>query len=127
MSALTDLLSLAALGLLTVFAVLIPAGPGPETILPAVLTALCMASLSVAVTRFGAAEGRVDALAPLLAVLICLAGGCFLDLSALSPALEKLTALSPAGLAVRAFAGSVPAGALLAGETAIFSLAAFKK
>ncbi len=127
MSALTDLLSLAALGLLTVFAVLLPAGPGPETVLPAVLTALCMAALSVAVTRFGAAEGRVDALAPLLAVLICLAGGCFLDLSALSPALEKLTALSPAGLAVRAFAGSVPAGALLAGETALFSLAAFKK
>ena len=58
-------------------------------------------------------EGRVDALAPFLALILCLLGGCFLDLSQLSPTAARLALLTPPGLAVRAAQGSPAAAAAL--------------
>lgn len=113
----SECLALTGQGLLTALAVLLPSG---GSCLPALPCAFCAAGLSMAVTRLTAAEGRVDALAPFLALALCLLGGCFLDLSGLSPALRALSLLTPPGLAVRAGAGSLPALAGLAAEGLVF-------
>lgn len=119
LSVLPDLLALAALGALTALAVLIPSGLTARQLLAALATALCMASLALLLTRFSAA-GRVDALAPILALLICLLGGCFLNTSGLSPALSRLTLLSPAGLSAAA-ESSAPCLLALLAEGAVFA------
>ena len=112
----SDCLALAALGLLSLLAVLLPGGEVP---LPAAaLYALCAAALSLALTRLAALEGRVDALAPFLALLLCLLGGCFIDLSRLSPRTELLAMIAPPGLAARAAQGVWPAYGILGAETA---------
>ena len=110
----SDCLALAALGLLALLAVLLPAGEVP--IPAAAVYALCAAALSLALVRLTALEGRVDGLAPFLALLLCLLGGCFLDLSQLSPGLELLAMLTPPGLAVRAAEGFWPAYVILAAQ-----------
>ena len=117
----SDCLALAALGLLALLAVLLPVGEAP--IPAAVLYALCAAALSRALVRLTALEGRVDALAPFLALLLCLLGGCFLDLSRLSPRTELLAMFVPPGLAARAAEGVLPAYGILAAEAlACFAL-----
>ena len=113
----SDCLALAALGLLALLAVLLPVGEVP--ILAAAAYALCAAELSLALTRLTALEGRVDALAPLLSLLLCLLGGCFIDLSRLSPQAELLALIAPPGLAVRAAEGVWPAYGILAVQTLI--------
>lgn len=117
----SECLALTALGFLTALAVLLPSGGDGLRALPAAAAcAFCTAGLGMALTRFTAAEGRVDALAPLVALGLCLAGGCFLELSGLSPALGILSLLTPPGLAVKAAAESLPALAGLLGEGALF-------
>lgn len=120
----SDCLALSLLGLLVMAAVLFPGGGGTAAGLSAAAAyALCAAALALALTRASAMAGRVDALAPFLALLLCLLGGCFLDIRALSPAVENAALLSPAGLAVRAAEDSVGAGlALLAEGAALFVL-----
>ena len=81
--------------------------------------ALCAAALALALARASAMAGRVDALAPFLAMLLCLLGGCFLDVRVLSPTAAAAALLSPAGLAVRAAEGSVGAGLALLAEGAV--------
>ena len=110
----SDCLALTALGLLSLLAVLLPVGEVP--IPAAVLYALCAAALSLALTRLTALEGRVDALAPFLALLLCLLGGCFIDLSRLSSQAELLAMITPPGLAVRAAQGVWPACGILGAE-----------
>ena len=116
LSYVSDLTALTVLGFAVMLAVLIPGGGSWRAILPAAVTAVCFAALARTLTRFTAAEGRIDALAPFLALLICLVGGCFLDLSALSPTLSAMTLVSPAGLAVRAAEGSLAAHLALLAE-----------
>ena len=117
----SDCLALAALGLLALLAVLLPVGEAP--IFAAAAYALCAAALSLALTRLTALEGRVDALAPLLALLLCLLGGCFIDLSQLSPTAELLALIAPPGLAVRAAEGLRLAYGILAAQAlACFAL-----
>ena len=117
----SDCLALAALGLLSLLAVLLPGGEVPVP--AAIVYALCAAALSLALVRLTALEGRVDALAPFLALLLCLLGGCFVDLSQLSPKAELLAMLVPPGLAVRAAQGVWPAYAVLAAHAlACFAL-----
>lgn len=41
--------------------------------------------LSLALMRFTAQEGRVDGIGPFLALILCLAGGCFMDLTQAVP------------------------------------------
>lgn len=119
----SEWLSLSLLGLLTALAVLLAAGDVTLTAgLSAAAYALCAAALALALVRFTALEGRVDGLAPFLALILCLLGGCFMDLSQLSPGLEIMSLATPTGLAVRAAEGSREAlGALLA-ESALFAL-----
>lgn len=66
---------------------------------------LCVAGLALTLARWGAA-GRMDALAPFITLLTCLVGGCFGDISLLSPALSALSLLTPQGLALRWSAGA---------------------
>lgn len=126
-SVLSDLSGLAALGILTTLAVLLPSGLSPSSLVPVLATSLCMASLALLLARCAASAGRVDALAPLLSLLICLVGGCFMDTSSISPTLARLTLISPAGMAVRAFTGSAAAAAALLAESALFTAAAAGK
>ena len=121
----SDCLALAALGLVSLLAVLLPDGELP--ILAAALYALCAAALSLALVRLTALEGRVDALAPFLVLLLCLLGGCFLDLSQLSPQVERLSMLVPPGLAVRAAEGVLPAYGILAAQALVFFVLGFPR
>lgn len=127
----SECLALTVLGFLTALAVLLPAGWECLPTLPgAAAYAFCAAGLSMALTRLTSVEGRVDGLAPLLALGLCLLGGCFMDLSALSPALRALSLLTPPGLAVRAGlavhagTGSLPALVGLIAEGLVFLLLA---
>lgn len=126
LSVFPDLLALTGLGLLTVLFVLLPSGLQWTDLLPSLAASLALASLALLITRASSAAGRVDALAPLLALLICLLGGCFLNPTSLPPLFQKLTLLSPAGLALAA-ATSLPALLALLAESAIFTALAARK
>ena len=122
---LTELLALTLLGAAAELLVLAPDLQGALRGLPAVAaSSLCFTSLAILLTRLGSGEGRLDALAPVLALLLCLLGGCFMDLSALPKNIEALTLLSPAAVALRAYAGSLPAALALLAESAAFATAA---
>ena len=54
-----------------------------------------------AVTRLAGVGGRVDLLAPFLALITSLLGGCFCPLDQFSPWLERLSWLTPQGLALQ--------------------------
>lgn len=119
----SDFLALALLGLCVMLAALLPNRDAIGLLPAAALYALAASALALALVRLTALAGRVDALAPFLALLLCLLGGCFLDLGQLSPTARALSCLSPAGLAVRASEGSVPAAAALAAAgAALFAL-----
>ena len=122
----SDCLALSALGTLSLLAVLLPAGEGVP-IIPTIAYALCAAALALALARLTMLEGRVDALAPFLAIILCLLGGCFMDLSQLSSALNALSLLSPLGLAVRAADGALWAAGLLAAEAAVLFVLSFPR
>lgn len=119
-----DCLALAGLGLLTWLAVLLPGGvPGGWALMAGAVYALCGAALAQAAARWSAREGSVDALAPFAALILCLLGGCFLDLREVSPMMARLAMAVPPGLAQAAAEGSGRALAVLAGEgAALFAL-----
>lgn len=116
----SDCLALTGLGVLTALAILYPSGSSAWGVVSAVGYAFTAAALALAVTRFTAQEGRVDALAPFLALILCLLGGCFLDLSQFSSSFALLSSLTPPGLARMAESGSLLALAALLGEGLLF-------
>ncbi len=120
----SSLVSLTALGYALTALALLPSGSGADSYIAAIPAAFCFAALSLLLARRAGGEGRVDALAPLAALLICLLGGCFMDLSSLSPAAARLTLLSPAGLAFAARSSPPCALALLLEGAAFTALAA---
>ena len=104
----TDVLALSGLTLLCMLAVLLPAGRWSIGLLgTAAAFSWCMAALALLLTRLSPQSGRVDTLAPFLALIICVLGGCFLDLSQLSPALQRLALLTPQGLALQSAGGAL--------------------
>ena len=117
----SDCLALAVMGMSSLLAVLLPGEGIP--ILAVAAYALCVSALSLALIRLTALEGRVDALAPFLSLILCLLGGCFIDLSQLSLQAELFTLISPPGLAVRAAEGFWPAYVILGARSmACFAL-----
>ena len=86
------------------------------------LYAFCGGALSLFLVRKSPMEGRIDAMAPVLTVLLCLTGGCFMDLTSLSRGLRFLSLLSPPGLLTGACSGSPAAFAILAAEGLLLSL-----
>ena len=67
------------------------------------------------ISSFTASEGRIDGLACYLSVLLCILGGCFMDVAAAAPQLAGLVRLSPVGAALAAEAGSAAGYAVLIG------------
>ena len=111
----SDCLALTGLGLLCALAILAPSGPpGPAALLSALAYAFCTAALALVLVRLSPLEGRVDGLAPFLALILCLLGGCFLDLAQLSPGLSLISLLTSPGLALRGSEGAWWAAAVLA-------------
>ncbi len=109
MGALSDVLSLFFAGLAMAAAVLIPQGgaTAAELVLLAAyvfaLTGLCLL-----IGRFGRAAGRADVLSPFVALVTGLIGGCFMDLTSVSPELARLALFTPQGLLLAALAGDAP-------------------
>ena len=120
----SDCLALMGLGLLVTLAVLLCGGgaaPWPAAACAAYTA--CVSALSLVLIRLTSTDGRVDGLAPFLALILCLLGGCFLDLSQLSPGLLAVSLFTPPGLALQAAQGSWPAlAALLAAAALLFLL-----
>ncbi len=81
----------------------------------------CCATLSAALTRLTAVEGRIDTLAPFMALLLCLIGGCFIDFSQFSTAVQAMSWITPPGLALKASGGNVTALLSLAAEGFLFA------
>ncbi len=111
----SDLLALFLLGLLIFLAAFLPSGPPTAAeMATAAAYSLCSAALAMALAGARGAEGQVDALAPFLSLVLCLFGGCFADLSSLSPAMERLSLLTAPGLLLRPGTGSALALTLIA-------------
>ena len=116
----SDCLALTALGLLTSLAVMVRGGgTGLWAICAAIAYAVCVSALALALIRVTQTDGRIDGLAPFLALILCLLGGCFLDLSQLSPALLGVSLLTPPGLALQASRGLWPCLLVLLGAAAV--------
>ena len=111
----SDCLALLVLGIFSGLCTLLPAGWDmcAERIPALVAASFCCSSLSLVLTRFSVLEGRVDGLAPLLALILCLFGGCFLNLTQLSPVLRTVSYLTPTGLTMAAANGHAAACAAL--------------
>lgn len=120
----SDCLALTALGELTALAVLLPCGRTAlaEGLPVSLCFSFCAAALALTLARLTAREGRIDSLAPFLALILCLLGGCFLDLSQFSPSLAAAALVTPPGLALAAARGNPAALAALLGEGALLFL-----
>ncbi len=120
---LSSLLALWGIGFAVMLAVLLPCGAEARSLCAAALGTLDLAALALALSRLSRA-GAVDSLAAPTALLICLPGGCFADLAALSPALARVSLFSPAGLIAAAAASPAAAVGVMA-EAACFACAAW--
>lgn len=96
----TDLLSLWLTGGIVGAAALLALDAAPSDWLAVGLYVLAVGAAVRAVTRLGGVGGRVDTLAPFLALITALAGGCFCPVDQFSPWLERLSLCTPQGLAL---------------------------
>jgi len=110
----SDCLALFLAALLAGGCALLPSGgTGPWELLGVAGCAWCASVLALTAVRLTGLAGRVDALAPFLALITCLLGGCFGDLGHLSPQLRLISLCTPQGLALAVGRGSIPALAVL--------------
>ena len=125
----TDAGALLLVGLMTGLLCMLPGGPVPWTgALGLLFYVFCVTGAALALTRRTALAGRMDVLAPFLALITCLAGGCFGSLSQFSPVLKFVSLLTPQGLLLRAQAGVCwPVPVLAAAGTVLFLLGAPRK
>lgn len=80
-------------------------------------------SIGFIISRKTQTEGRVDGIACFIAVILCLVGGCFLDITELPGKMHYLTWLSPVGLARGALKGEyIPAVLLILENVIMFFL-----
>ena len=117
------------------FAVLIPAflfaieafliSSGMSIKLLAALLAYSVAvtGICLALSKTGGA-GRIDAVSPFAALVTSILGGCFVELSSLSPALRIVARLTPQGQMIAAANGAGAFIPLLIAEGAVFALTA---
>lgn len=97
----TDLLSLWLTGAVVGGLSLCTLGAEPTDWLSVGAYVLAVGAVVRAVTRLAGVGGRVDLLAPFLALITSLLGGCFCPLDQFSPWLERLSWLTPQGLALQ--------------------------
>ena len=79
-----------------------------------------ISALSIPLSKMLYKEGRIDILVPLITLIICFTGGCFIDISALAGGLSDFIMISPAGSALFAAGGSGKAVIFLLVEALIF-------
>ena len=97
----TDLLSLWLTGAIVGGLSLWSLGAAPADWLSVGAYVLAVGAVVRALTRLAGVGGRVDLLAPFLALITSLLGGCFCPLDQFSPWLERLSWLTPQGLALQ--------------------------
>ena len=97
----TDLLSLWITGAIVGGLSLWSLGAAPADWLSVGAYVLAVGAVVRALTRLAGVGGRVDLLAPFLALITSLLGGCFCPLDQFSPWLERLSWLTPQGLALQ--------------------------
>ena len=99
----SDVCALLLTGLLTVLPAFLPmTAIRLRDVLSFAAYVFCVTGLCFLIGRFGRAAGRIDVLSPFVALFTGLLGGCFLDLSAVSPALRTLSLFTPQGLLLEA-------------------------
>lgn len=81
---------------------------------------MCISAICMLITRFSKV-GRIDILAPFLAIVTSVIGGCFTDLSLLSPQLQIAARCVPQGQLLAAVNGNIVFCLVLFGE-GIFAL-----
>lgn len=125
---LSDLCALFVFGLVLSVCFYLPGGfPGAVELLTVCVFCLSIAALALMLARVASGTGRVDALAPILTLIICLVGGCFLDLSAIAAQIARLMMISPAGAALALTRGEAAGALILLAETLIFILPAIPR
>lgn len=110
----SDVLALCLIGLIVGVCSMLPSGC-LEVMEWAALSAYvwCVTGFTLALTRMGIREGRIDALAPFLVMVTCLIGGCFGNIDDFSASLRTLSFFTPQGLVIRAQTGDLLALAVL--------------
>ncbi|MCR5795440.1 MAG: ABC transporter permease, partial [Solobacterium sp.] len=124
----SDLLALFMTGFITavIFMAVKRMSPGllPVYILYIILTSL----IAYLLTALSSSEGMIDSISPFISLMICVIGGCFIDLSSAIAIFKTFSMISPAGLLVHACAGSATALLIMIGESLLFAaLLAYRK
>ncbi len=123
----SDLCALFLAGFAAGSCALLPGGfPAPAAWGALMGCSFCTAALALLLCAAGSPGGRMDALAPFVALITSLLGGCFGNLGSLAPPLRSLALCTPQGLALAAAQGEMlPLGILfLAGG--LFALLALR-
>ena len=111
----SDILALAAACLVPGLLFIAGSGLSPQKAVILVCFSFFVSCFGLMISSFTASEGRIDGLACYLSVLLCILGGCFMDVAAAAPQLAGLVRLSPVGAALAAEAGSAAGYAVLIG------------
>ena len=124
----SDLLALFMTGFITAVIFMVTkrmsAAVLPVYILYIILTSL----IAYLLTALSSSEGMIDSISPFISLMICVIGGCFIDLSSAIPIFRTFSMISPAGLLVNACAGSMTAVLVMVGESLRFAaLLAYRK
>ena len=124
----SDLLALFMTGFITAVIFMVTkrmsAAVLPVYILYIILTSL----IAYLLTALSSSEGMIDSISPFISLMICVIGGCFIDLSSAIPIFRTFSMISPAGLLVNACAGSMTAVLVMVGESLLFAaLLAYRK
>lgn len=94
-------------------AALFPSVPSLKAVLALLAFSVCITGCALFIVRFSALSGRIDILAPFLALITSLLGGSFGDLTQFSAALQKVSYFTPQGLALWAGRGTLLPFAIL--------------
>lgn len=116
----TDLFSLLSVAFLAAAATMLFMRPAYKEVLGLLAYGFCVTGLGLALVRFSALSGRIDILAPFLALITSLLGGSFGDITQFSPALQIVSHFTPQGLALWARQGKIFPAAILLLLGAIF-------
>ena len=109
----SDFLVLMLLGTGTAFLVMLPYGMTGRQIAALIAYVFCCTAFARLIALITVSETGIDALAPFLALILCLAGGCFGDLSHVSHMLAQVSILVPPGAVASAADGNKAAFLIL--------------
>ena len=109
----SDYLAMMLFGTGTALLVMLPYGITIRQLAAIAAYVFCCAAFTRLIALITVSEARIDALAPFLALILCLAGGCFTDISHLAGMPAKISMLIPPGALIRAAAGNKGAFLLL--------------